>query len=119
MFKRALLGVETWESGKKCWVNVHDPVMIVVDELGAEDSKVAREGDETVLRSNTVSLQGGDSLAIILGVHFRQSPVVKDDRLHEMFLGYLKRSNTWLVTDDNIHFALCDVAPVDSFQDRL
>src|SRR5947209_14723509 len=101
MLQSAFLRFEAGESGKQRRVYVHDSVMIVVDELRAEDSKVPRKSDKTVLRSNIVSFQNGHGLPIVLRVHLWQSLIVKDDRRHAMFLGYLKRSDTWLVTDDN------------------
>src|SRR2546426_4363637 len=69
MLQCAFLGFEAGESGKQRWVHVHDSVMIVVDELWAEDSKVACKSDETVFGSNTVSFQSGDSLPVIVRVH--------------------------------------------------
>src|SRR5438876_11485338 len=99
MFQRAFLRFEPGERGKKRRVHVHYSVMIVVDELWAEDSKVPGESDKTILGSNVMSFQRGDSLPIILSVHLWQSPIVKDNRRHVMFPGYLKRSDTWLVTD--------------------
>src|SRR2546426_7106378 len=69
MFQRAFLRFEAGESGKQRRVHVHDSVMIMVDELWAEDSKVAGKSNKTVIGSNTVSLQRGDSLSIVLMVH--------------------------------------------------
>src|SRR6266702_7081365 len=119
MFQRAFLRFEAGESGKKCRVHVHDSVMIMVDELWAEDAKVACESDKTVFGSNTVSFQSGDSLPVIVRVHLWQSLIVKDDRRHVMFLSYLKRSDAWLVTDDNTHPALRDVLSINGIQDRF
>src|SRR5207247_11066996 len=101
MFQRAFLRFEAGESRKQRWVHIHDSVMIVVDELWAEDSKVACKSDETVFGSNTASFQSGDSLPIVLGVHLLQALIVKDNRWHVVFPGYLKRSDAWLVTDDD------------------
>src|SRR5437588_4190152 len=117
MFQRAFLRFEAGESGKQRRVHVHDSVMIMVDELWAEDAKVACKSNKTVIGSNTVSLQRGDSLSIVIRVHLWQSLIVKDDRRHAMFLGYLKRSDTWLVTDDNTHTAPCDVLSINGIQD--
>src|SRR6266705_4858983 len=69
MFQRAFLRFEAGESGKQRRVYVHDSVGIVVDELWAEDSKVACKSDKTVFGSNTVSFQSGDRLPVILSVH--------------------------------------------------
>src|SRR5437879_5977752 len=119
MFQRAFLRFEAGESGKQRRVHVHDSVMILVDELWAEDSKVARKSDQTVLGSNTVSFQGGHSLPIVLRVHLWQSLVFEDDRRHVMLPGYLKRSDTWVVTDDNVYLALRNVFFIHGIQDRF
>src|SRR2546425_556120 len=119
VFQRAFLRFEARESGKQRRMHVHDSVMIVVDELWADDSKVACKSNKTVLRSHSVSLESGYSLLIVLGVHFRQSLVVQNYRLHAVFLGYLNRSDTWFVTDDNIHLALRDVLSINGVQDRF
>src|SRR5437773_6095444 len=71
--------------------------MITIDELWAEDSKVACKSDETVFGSNTASLQSGDSLPVVLRVHLWQSLIVKDNRRHVVFPGYLKRSDAGFV----------------------
>src|SRR5712692_3007284 len=119
LFQCAFLCFEAWESGKQCRVHVHDSVMIVVDELWAEDSKIACKCDKTVFGSNTVSLQSGDNLTVVFGVYLWQSFIVKDDRRHVMFPGYVKRSNVWLVTYDNIHPAFRDVLLINGVQDRF
>src|SRR6267143_1334007 len=93
--------------------------MVVVDELWAQDSKIAGQSDKTVLRSNSLSFQSGDGLPIVLGVHLWQSLIVKNDRRHFMFPSYLKRSDAWLVTDDNIHPAFSDVLSINGIQDRF
>src|SRR2546422_1326009 len=93
--------------------------MIMVDELWAQDSKVADQSDKTVLRSNSLSFQSGDGLPIVLGVHLWQSLIVKNDRRHLMFPSYLKRSDAWLVADDNIHSAFSNVLSINGIQDRF
>src|SRR5438046_10509018 len=67
--QRAFLRFEAGEPGKQRRMHVHDSVMIMIDELGAEDAKVACKSDETVFGSNTMSFQSGNSLPIILNVH--------------------------------------------------
>src|SRR6266571_2092237 len=119
MLQSMFLRFEAGESGKQSRVHVHDSVMIVVDELWAEDSKVACKSDKTILRSNSMSFQSGDSLPIVLRVHLWQSLIVKHDRRHVMLPGYLKRSDTRLVTDDNAYPALRDVLAINSIQDRF
>src|SRR5439155_9953382 len=119
MLQRAFLRFEARERGKQRRVYVHDSVIVAVDELWAENSKVACKSDKTTLRSNSVSFQSGDSLPIVLRVHLWQSLIVKYDRRHVMFLGYLKRSDAWLVTDDNAHPALRDVLAINGIQDRF
>src|SRR5256886_4522745 len=103
MFQRAFLSFDAGESGKQCRVYVHDSIMILVDELWAEDSKVACKSDETILWSNTVSFQGGYGLPIVLRVHLWQSLIVEDDSRYVMFPSYFKRSYAWLVTDNNTY----------------
>src|SRR5207245_9867218 len=119
MFQRAFLSFDAGESGKQCRVYVHDSIMILVDELWAEDSKVACKSDETILWSNTVSFQSGYGLPIVLRVHLWQSLIVEDDSRYVMFPSYFKRSYAWLVTDNNTYLALRTVLSIDRIQDRL
>src|SRR5438046_10049278 len=92
--------------------------MITIDELWAEDSKVACKSDETVFGSNTASLQSGDSLPVVLRVHLWQSLIVKDNRRHAVFPGYLKRSDAWLVTDADTHPHPRDLVSVNGLPAR-
>ena len=119
MFQRAFLRFEAGESGKQRRVHVHDSVMIVVDELWAEDAKVACKSDKTIFGSYTVGFQSGDGLPIVLRVNLWQSLIVKDYRRHVMFLSYFKRSDAWLVTDDNTHPALRNVFSIHGIQYRF
>src|SRR6266699_3106589 len=119
MFQRAFLRFEAGESGKQCGVHIHDSIKIVVDEMWAEDSKVACKSDETVFGSNTASFQSGDSLPVVLRVHLWQVLIVKDNRRHVVFPGYLKRSDAGFVTDDNTHPTLRDVLSINGIQDRF
>src|SRR6266704_788498 len=119
MFQRAFLRFEAGESGKQCGVHIHDSIKIVVDELWAEDSKVACKSDETIFGSNTASFQSGDSLPVVLRVHLWQALILKDNRRHVVFPGYLKRSDAGFVTDDNTHPTLRDVLSINGVQDRF
>src|SRR5207245_9523152 len=103
MFQRAFLRFEAGESGKQCGVHIHDSIKIVVDELWAEDSKVACKSDETVFGSNTASYQSGDSLPVVLRVHLCQALIVKHNRGHVVFPGYFKRSDAGFGADDDIN----------------